>query len=213
MIDLAKLLQGFGRFRENRFEDERDLFRRLSEEGQTPKVLVLGCCDSRVDPAIILDSAPGDLYVIRNIANLVPPYEEAGHYHGTSAALEFGVCNLEVEHVIVLGHAHCGGIRALLESPLKMQEKSFVTGWMALAEEARAVVAKKLPHASPDELACACEKQAILTSLDNLLTFPWIRTRVESGKLALHGWYFDMDNGTLLGNAADGFAPLTVKSQ
>ncbi|WP_297365405.1 carbonic anhydrase [Acidiferrobacter sp.] len=203
MRNLSWLVEGFGRFRQRHFES--DLFKRLSEEGQTPKVLVLGCCDSRVDPAIVLDCDPGDLFVIRNVANLVPPFESAGHYHGTSAALEFGVCNLDVEHVIVLGHAQCGGIRALLEGT-SGEENSFIKSWMTLAESARD---KVLSRPSGESQAKDCEKQAILASLENLMTFPWVRSRVEAGELQLHGWYFDIENGTLLANKNGVFAPLS----
>lgn len=206
MTDLTALIAGFGRFREAHFESDR--YRRLSEQGQTPKVLVLGCCDSRVDPAIILDCAPGDLFVIRNVANLVPPYENAGHYHGTSAALEFGVCNLGVEHVIVLGHAQCGGIRALIEGGAPGEEHSFIGRWMKLANPAREAVFSTQPDAKPGQLARECEKQAILASLENLLTFPWVKSRVEAGTMLLHGWYFDIESGMLLANRDGYFEPL-----
>lgn len=196
MKDLSWLIEGFGRFRLNHFGSDR--FRRLSEQGQTPKVLVLGCCDSRVDPAIILDCDPGDLFVIRNVANLVPPFENAGHYHGTSAALEFGVCNLGIEHIIVLGHAQCGGIRALLEGT-SGEGGSFIESWMKIAESAREAVLSRNPGSEARALAKECEKQAILGSLSNLMTFPWIKSRVEEGRLELHGWYFDIESGALLG--------------
>ena len=114
MSHIEKLVDGFKRFRSDNFEENRALFDRLSRQGQSPRTIVVGCCDSRVDPAIVTDCDPGDLFIIRNVANLVPPFETSGNYHGTSAALEFGVRNLEVEDIVVLGHAQCGGIRALL---------------------------------------------------------------------------------------------------
>ena len=164
---------------------------------------MVGCCDSRVDPALIFDCAPGDLFVIRNVANLVPPAENQGQYHGTSAALEFGVCNLAVRHIIVLGHAQCGGIHALLEGGVVSNE-SFIAEWMTIADAAREQVQREHAQASSAERHRACEQQAILVSLDNLMTFSWIRERVEHDKLALHGWYFDMEHGELLGyNAAE----------
>ena len=191
-MSLAQLLEGYGRFRRDHFDSA--LFKKLQSEGQMPKFLVLGCCDSRVDPAIILDCSPGDLFVIRNVANLVPPFENAGHYHGTSAALEFGVCNLGVEHVIVLGHSQCGGIRALIDGS-SSGSSSFIGSWMKIAEKARnEVIGRNLEDRS---LQKECEMQAILGSLENLLTFPWVKSRVESGHLQLHGWYFDIENGTL----------------
>lgn len=207
MKDLASLIEGFGRFKKSHFES--DLFRRLSEKGQKPRILVLGCCDSRVDPAIILDCDPGDLFVIRNVANLVPPFERAGHYHGTSAALEFGICNLGIEHIIVLGHAQCGGIRALMEGSESCEGDSFVKSWMALAQPARTTVLEKHPGASGAELSKACEKEAILSSMENLMTFPWVKSKVESGKLFLHGWYFDIESGELLASTGGRFEPLS----
>ena len=205
MKDLSGLIEGFDRFRKNHFDS--DLFKRLSKQGQKPKVLVLGCCDSRVDPAIILDCDPGDLFVIRNVANLVPPFEKAGHYHGTSAALEFGVCDLGIEHIIVLGHAQCGGIRALMEGA-SGDGHSFIKSWMKLAESAKERALSK-SHASREEAVKECEKEGILSSLSNLLTFPWIKARVEDKTLALHGWYFDIGEGTLLVYREGKFEPVS----
>jgi len=192
------LIEGFQRFRERYFVEGGEQFQDLVQFGQTPKALVVACCDSRVDPALVLDCAPGDLFVIRNVANLVPPSENQGHYHGTSAALEFGVRNLEVQHIIVLGHAQCGGIRALLEGVVPKDE-SFIAGWMGIAEAARKHVEEEHANASDKIRLRACEQQAILVSLDNLMTFSWVRERVKQGKLALHGWYFDIERGELLG--------------
>lgn len=194
MTTPADLLAGFRRFRNTHFTDQDTLYRQLVEAGQTPKILVVACCDSRVDPAIVLDCAPGDLFVIRNVANLVPPAESAelGH-HGTSAALEYGVRILGVQHIIVLGHARCGGIAALLDGTAAPQN-SYIESWVSLAEPAR--------HAVQTEPATmlhrACEQQAILGSLANLMTFDWIRQRVDRGALTLHGWYFDIERGELL---------------
>ncbi|HTN93680.1 MAG TPA: carbonic anhydrase [Gallionella sp.] len=202
MSSLEQLIAGFQRFRERNLTGGNAQFRELVEFGQMPSTLVVGCCDSRVDPALILDCAPGDLFVIRNVANLVPPSENQGHYHGTSAALEFGVCNLAVQHIIVLGHAQCGGIHALLEGGVT-SEDSFIAEWMSIASAARQRIERELAGAGSKERHRACEQQAILVSLDNLMTFSWIRERVEQGRLALHGWYFDIERGELLGyNAA-----------
>lgn len=197
MSSPKQLIEGFSRFREMHFAKDDTLYRELVEQGQTPKTLVVGCCDARVDPAIILDCAPGDLFVIRNVANLVPPAEDQGHYHGTSAALEFGVCELDVEHIIVLGHAQCGGIHALMEGAMHKKD-SFIAEWMGIADAAQQYVQRELPGADLRQRRRACEQRAILGSLDNLLTFSWIRERVEQGTLTLHGWYFDMENGQLL---------------
>jgi carbonic anhydrase len=193
-----RLVEGFSRFREKHFAQNDALFRELFEQGQTPKTLVVACCDARVDPALILDCAPGDLFVIRNVANLVPPAENQGHYHGTSAALEFGVRKLNVEHLIVLGHAHCGGIRALLAGDMQ-KENTFISGWMGIADAARERANREFADTGSAAIHRACEQQAILVSLDNLMTFSWIRERVDEGELALHGWYFDIEHGELLG--------------
>ena len=193
-----QLIAGFRRFRERSFTDDNAQFHTLVQFGQTPSTMVVGCCDSRVDPALILDCAPGDLFVIRNVANLVPPAENQGHYHGTSAALEFGVRNLAVQHIIVLGHAQCGGIQALLRGGLA-QEDTFIAAWMRIAEAARIQVEKELAGASNEARHRGCEQLAILVSLNNLMTFSWIRERVEQGRLTLHGWYFDIERGELLG--------------
>jgi carbonic anhydrase len=198
MSSPRQLVEGFRRFRERHFTEGRVQFQDLVQFGQTPKALVVACCDSRVDPALVLDCEPGDLFVVRNVANLIPPAENQGHYHGTSAALEFGVRNLKVQHIIVLGHAQCGGIHALLEGSVDKDE-SFIAEWMGIAEAARVQIEKEFAGASSEVRHRACEQQAILVSLNNLKTFSWIRERVEQGKLALHGWYFDIERGELLG--------------
>ena len=198
MNTTQQLIQGFQRFREKHFAEDAARFQQLVQFGQTPKALVVACCDSRVDPVLVLDCAPGDLFVIRNVANLVPPAENQGSFHGTSAALEFGVRNLGVQHIIVLGHAQCGGIHALLEGSVDNKD-SFIAEWMRIAEAARARVERDHANADSKVRHRACEQQAVLVSLDNLRTFSWIRERVEQGKLALHGWYFDIEQGELLG--------------
>lgn len=202
METVKKLLEGFRRFRGGFFDANRETFRRLAQ-GQQPHALIISCCDSRVDPAVITDCDPGDLFVVRNVANIVPPYEEAGAYHGTSAALEFGVCNLEIPHIIVLGHARCGGIRSLMEGASGCSGGTFIGAWVKIAAPARAKVLKELPNAPLAEQTRACEMEAIHVSLDNLMTFPWVRDRVEQGKLVLHGWYYDIEAGELFAYNAE----------
>ena len=198
MSSPKQLIAGFRRFRERSYAGGDGQFHDLVQFGQTPSTLVVGCCDSRVDPALIFDCAPGDLFVVRNVANLVPPAENQGHYHGTSAALEFGVRNLGVRHIIVLGHAQCGGIHALLEGSVN-KDDSFIAEWMGIADAAREQIEQEFAGADSAVRHRACEQQAILVSLNNLKTFSWICERVEQGKLALHGWYFDIERGELLG--------------
>ena len=200
----VQLIEGFQRFRTLYFSDDNAQFHDLVQFGQTPKAMIVACCDSRVDPALVLDCAPGDLFVIRNVANLVPPAEYQGHYHGTSAALEFGIRNLGVQHIIVLGHAQCGGIRALLEGNVSRGE-SFIAQWMGIADEARLKVEKELAEADYKGRHCACEQHGILISLRNLMSYNFILERVTQGALELHGWYFDMERGEMLGyNEASG---------
>lgn len=211
MDEIRKLIDGFGRFRAHHYEHGRESFKRLVRQGQSPKIMVIACCDARVDPAIITDCDPGDLFVVRNVANLMPPFETTGHYHGTSAALEFAVRFLGVKHVIVLGHAHCGGIRALIQGINGGDDLGqFIRPWMEIAADARTKATAGAANRSATELARACEQAAVQVSLDNLLTFPWVRERVQRNQLWLHGWYFDMDNGELLHHdSADGaFRPL-----
>ncbi len=200
MTSPQDLINGFHRFREQHFADDDALYRQLVQDGQNPKILVVACCDSRVDPALVLDCAPGDLFVIRNVANLVPPAENrSSGRHGTSAALEYGVRILGVEHIIVLGHAHCGGIRSLLNGDgMAGAQATYINNWMRVAEEAQSKVRSELPQANPQQQERACEQQAILSSLENLMTFEWIREGVAAGTLMLHGWYFDIEHGQLL---------------
>jgi carbonic anhydrase len=186
------LHSGFARFRANYFEKNRKLFDGL-KGGQNPRFMVIACSDSRTDPAILFDSEPGDLFVVRNVANLVPPYANDTALHGVSSALEFGVRVLGVRHIIVLGHAHCAGIRALVTG----SSGEFVSRWVKIAEPARERVLRAMPDATTDQCAHACEKEAIAVSIENLMTFPWILELVESGQLFVHGWYFELESGTL----------------
>ena len=190
--ELDDLIAGFARFRATYFEKSRGLFEDL-KHGQNPRFMVIACSDSRTDPAIVFDAAPGDLFVVRNVANLVPPYAKDTTLHGVSSALEFGVRVLRVRHIIVLGHAQCAGIRALVTG----SSGEFVSRWMQIAEPARRHVMTTMPGESTDVYARACEKEAIAVSLANLESFPWIRDRIEKTDLFLQGWYFDLDSGTL----------------
>jgi len=196
--DIARFIAGFKRFQQSYFCDEQQLFEQL-KTGQQPRVLVIACSDSRVDPAILTDCAPGDLFVVRNIANLVPPYEpDATTHHGVSAALEYAVKHLEVEHVIVMGHGGCGGIHALLHPGRAEQGSEFIGPWVDIAARAREQVYRAMPEADETTRQQACEEAAILVSLENLLSFPWLKAAVDDGRLALHGWYFDLKRGALL---------------
>lgn len=197
-MPIDKLIAGYYRFREGYFEKNRQSLAELAHIGQSPKVAVIACCDSRVDPSVITDSTPGDLFVIRNVANLVPPCEGEGAWHGTSAALEFAVCGLDVEDIIILSHARYRGIRSLLQDEKNSDKDKFISSWMSIVDEARQQASIENKFQTLDERAHACELDAIKISLRNLLTFPWIRERVEKNNLQLHGWYYDMMSGDVL---------------
>jgi len=189
---MEKLLAGYRSFRAKGWVEQRGLFESLAQNGQRPHALVISCIDSRVDPGIIFDSAPGTMLTMRNVANLVPPYAPDSGYHGTSAALEFGVRVLEVPHVIVLGHSLCGGVQALLHGA-PHQARDFIAPWMQMAESARLRALGCEGDARPQ----CCEQEVVKVSLANLMTFPWIAGGVAEGSLALHGAWFQISNGTL----------------
>lgn len=194
---LEKLIKGYQRFRERYFDGDDGLYRDLAHQGQQPNAMVIACADSRVDPAILLQCQPGDLFVARNVANLVPPCEEDHGYHGTSAALEFAVCNLRVKHIILLGHSQCGGIQALLDQSDSIRQ-GFIGHWMEMAASARDKVLKEQNTLSKEALMNCCAQQSLLHSLENLLTFPWIAEKVKQNRLMLHAWFFDIETGNLL---------------
>jgi len=196
MAKLDILKSGYQRFRQKYFEGSDETFKHL-KTGQNPKTLIIACSDSRVDPAIIMDCEPGDLFVVRNVANLVPPFENAkDSYHGTSAALEFGVCGLNVENIVVLGHSMCGGITSLFQRDQNLENRDFVNKWMEIASNIHED--KSIDQDEEIEVkADKCSKLGIAKSLENLLTFSWIKERVEKNQLLIHGWYFDIRTGKI----------------
>ena len=190
-----RLLEGYRSFLDERLPRERARFEAQAER-QTPEIMVVGCCDSRVSPEVIFDASPGELFVVRNVANLVPPYETGGEYHGTSAALEFAVQALRVKHIVVLGHARCGGIRAFADPSAPLSPGDFIGRWMNLVAPA---AERAGPRGSDlTDYAARLELAAIDNSLANLMTFPCIRVLVERGKLRLHGAYFGIATGILM---------------
>jgi carbonic anhydrase len=198
------LINGYRRFRAGTWRDERSRFEELSRLGQKPRALVIACSDSRTDPQMVFNAAPGELFVIRNVASLVPPYGPDDKPHGVSSAIEFAVRALRVQEIVVMGHAMCGGIQALLNgAPAEVSD--FVGQWVRIAEPAR-VRAIKEP---PDRQQHVCEHEAVRLSLANLLTFPWIKSAVDAGQLRLHGCYFGIQSGILEYLGADGvFRPI-----
>lgn len=209
MQDIQKLINGYQQFYKKYFQEQPEIYNSLFEEGQSPKFLVISCCDSRVHPAQVMDTVPGDIFVIRNVANLVPVNEVDGKSHGTSAAMEFAVKHLNVKHIIVFGHSQCGGIKSLMEGDHFDHNYGFIDPWMQIAKPARDQVLKEHTDKDFDEQCILCEKASIGISLNNLMTFPWIRERHEAGKLFIHGWYFDIGSGNLLGKQGDRFVPVS----
>ena len=200
---MERLIDGYARFRAGAWPERRALFARLAAEGQRPRAMVIACSDSRVDPAMIFDMGPGELFVVRNVANLVPPYQPDGAYHGTSAALEFGVCNLGVEDLIVMGHGLCGGVQALMADAEPAGD--FVGLWIRVAERAR----RRVLACDATDRQLEGEHAVVRVSLENLATFPWIASRVAAGALHLHGTHFDVRSGVLASLRADGsFVPV-----
>ena len=195
-----RLISGYRSFLGERFARERSRFAALAETGQAPEVMVIGCCDSRVSPEVIFDASPGELFVVRNVANLVPPYAPDGDYHGTSAALEFAVQALKVKHIVVLGHARCGGIQAFADGAAPLSTGDFIGKWMTMIAPAAARIGGREDageDAGEDYLG-RLERAAIGQSLANLMTFPYVAERVAAGQLALHGAYFGVATGVLL---------------
>jgi carbonic anhydrase len=211
MTRFPDLIDGYRRFRASEWHAERDRWAELAE-GQSPKVMVIACSDSRVEPAIIFDARPGEMFVVRNVAALAPPFETTPGYHGVSAALEFAVTQLEVDEIVVMGHGLCGGCAAALTRQFEGAEHGagrFIANWVSLLDEARDRVASN--HAELDRDAfLEMELQAVLVSLANLRSFPWVAEREQDGRLSLHGCHFSVADGRLyvLDEAEDVFRPV-----
>lgn len=200
------LINGYKEFRKDYYLENKETLQQLANLGQAPKVCLISCCDSRVEPAIILNCDPGDLFVVRNVANLVPPCElnvSSESYHGTSAALEFAVTGLEVESIIVLGHAHCGGIKELMDRRKSPENNSFIHKWMSQLNTVKDKIYEDTSLDNQEARYQACEEMAVVQSLVNLMTFPWVKERVANGTLELHGWYYDIRNSKLYTLNAD----------
>jgi carbonic anhydrase len=181
-----KIIQGYQTFRQKYVLGDDAVMHYLAHHGQQPEIMIVACCDSRVDPALIMQCDPGDLFVVRNVANIIPPYEKDEAHHGTSAALEFGIRVLKVKNLIILGHSQCGGIQALLNQTA-LNENDFITNWVSL------VKTNKNHHEHPDDFA----KKALLDSYQNCMTFPWIKQKVQESELNIHLWFFDIKEGEI----------------
>jgi carbonic anhydrase len=197
MTDFSDLIDGYQRFRTSEYRRHRDRWAELSE-GQNPQVMVIACSDSRVDPAQIFDTVPGEIFVVRNVANLVPPFENDTSRHGVSAALEFAVTQLEVPEIVVLGHGACGGVSAALSQRFKgapAGRGGFIAHWVDMLDEARERIVAE--HGTGPEAIRALELETVRVSIANLRTFPCIPEREAAGKLRLHGAYFAISDGVL----------------
>lgn len=195
MHNFHDLIRGFHHFKESYFLKEREFFAQLAK-AQNPSTLVIGCCDSRADPALILGCRPGDLFVVRSVAAIVPAPDQAGKADAVLAAVEYGVKHLGVKHIVVMGHSHCGGIKGLMH-PHAIGEDHFVPGWVGLAQSAFEELKNEKTDWTPEELTRETEEGAVLLSIENLLSYDWIEEPVRAGNLDLHALYYDMNEGVL----------------
>jgi carbonic anhydrase len=192
------LTDRYRRFKHRIFVPNADQYEELATYGQSPEIMIISCCDSRVDPEIIFNAMPGELFVARNVANLVPPYETGGQFHGVSAGIEFAVMNLRIKHLVILGHSGCGGVKAALDRSVAIEtEARFISRWMSMLDEARKMVLEALHDRPVAEQLQALEREGIKNSLQNLRTFPFVKDLEDRGKLSLHGAHFDIKSGTL----------------
>lgn len=199
---LKELVRGYQLFREKYAEGDNPFMKNLSEKGQSPETIVVSCCDSRVDPALLLQCDPGDLFIVRNVANIVPPYEHDALHHGTSAALEFGICYLKAKNLIILGHSQCGGVEAQLKKDT-LSQNDFISNWTC-----QVTVDEEPSSCTVD----GCAKASLVNSYKNALSFPWIKERIERGEFSVHLWFFDIKEGVIYTYKDGAFEPLTDAS-
>lgn len=208
MTVFTDLIAGYRRFRGQGWAMQRDRWATLAE-GQSPKVMVIACSDSRTDPTTVFDTFPGEIFVVRNVANLVPPFEVGGGRHGVSAALEFAVTQLKVEEILVMGHGMCGGVHAAITRRFEQAnpgEGGFIANWIGLLDEARDRITAE--HGAGDDAIRALEMETVRVSLANLRTFPFVQTAESAGQLSLHGAWFSIKEGVLWVMGEDGgFSP------
>jgi carbonic anhydrase len=194
---LHEFEKGHKDFQKIKFKQSQERFKKLVNEGQNPKALFIGCSDSRVMPAMITGSKPGDLFIVRNIGNFVAPYKPDADYHATASAIEYSVSILEVSDIIVCGHSHCGAIEALHKNIKETPENIHTIKWLELGEEAKKVALLAYRDSDKETLLRYTEKISVVYQLDNLLTYPAVKRRVEEGTLYLHGWHYDIENGDI----------------
>ena len=191
----SHLLEGYSRFRSGRYAQEAERYLKLGKGVQKPKLMIIACCDSRAAPETIFDAGPGEIFVVRNVANLVPSYAPDGKHHSTSAAIEFAVLSIGVKDIIVMGHGRCGGIHAVVEGNAPLSKGDFIGKWMSDVEDL--VYAVREEHEDHSTLGTAVERASVENSVANLRTFPWLRMRENKGEIGLHGAWFDIGLGEL----------------
>lgn len=210
------LVEGYRHFRKNYLSEQYAAYRTWASKSQKPRIMMIACSDSRVNPVILTHAGLGDVFIVNNVANLVPPYKEGKDtHHSTSSALEFALTELKVENIIILGHSGCGGIKALMNDEKKSEpgNYSFIEPWVQIAAKAKEKVQSNYPECSHAEQMALCEKEALLVSLKNLETFPWVKSALEIGNLNTHAWYFEIGSGDLFqyDSAQSCFRPLLDK--
>lgn len=208
-MSINKIIKGYQKFYHEYKDDDSHLLKKL-KTSQTPSTLVIACSDSRVDPAIITHANYGDIFVVRNVANILPPFESTfDTHHGTSAALEYATKHLQVDNIIVMGHSNCGGIKSLLDTDFSHAENSFIKGWIELMADVKNTLPVELEYEEKREL---CEKECIKRSLQNAMSFDFIKKRHDEGTLKVLGWYFDIKTGKMFqyDGSSDSFVDLTT---
>jgi len=215
MKHIRKLIQGSKRFQNKEFKKHKNTFEKLVTQGQSPKVLFIGCCDSRVLPNLITNTGPGDLFIVRNIGNFVAPYKPDEDFHSTAAAIEYAVTILEVQDIIVCGHSQCGAIGALYkQQKLENEDLVHVKTWLNLGMPAKELVEELEPNATKEDTLTMTEEISVLFQLENLMTYPTVKKRVQAGELALNGWHYDIESGEIAAydDEKEEFLPLTGES-
>jgi carbonic anhydrase len=195
--NIKSLASGHHKFQEQNFKQNEKRFKTLVENGQTPKALFIGCSDSRVGPEIITGSNPGDLFIVRNIGNFVAPFKPDEEFHATAAAIEYAVGVLEISDIIICGHSHCGAIHSLFKHIPMNQDVMHTIKWLELGNEAKDYTISVMPKATKDEQIAFTEQVSVLFQLDNIMTYPIVKKRVDEGKLFLHGWFYDITTGVI----------------
>jgi carbonic anhydrase len=201
MADFGKLVSGFRIFKATKYAEQKDVIGHLIRQGVKAKTLFITCSDLRIGPDVIFSSNPGDFFVVRNLAALVPTFE-SDHASGSIAAIEYAVLKLNVENIVVLGHANCDGIKALMagdkQNDGSENHSSAMLNWLSIAKDAKDAVNTQLANKTDEEKEEACQFESILVSLKHLITYPFINERINDDRLKIYGWHFNINNGTLL---------------